>query len=232
MHGTMNLKFIVRFEWTSITTYGKKLSNTGQTRVEDYGLVCLNMKAARFSKTLWQIKSRHWGGTIRNMVTFAGTAVRISNLTLKKSPNDCYEGPYSNRHLLWCGPSSVVGIATGYGLGGPGIESRWGARLSVPVQTGPGAHPASCTMGTGSFPGVKSGRGVTLTPNPLLVPWSWKGRAIPLRPLWAVRPVQSLSACTSVHFTHFFICFDIKRSKSGGFWTVILKFVFLCCPSL
>ena len=40
------------------------------------------------------------------------------------------------------------------------------------VQTGPGAHPASCTMGTGSFPGVKSGRGLTLTPHPLLVPWS------------------------------------------------------------
>ena len=59
-------------------------------------------------------------------------------------------------------------------------------------------------MGTGSFPGVKSGRGVTLTPQPLLVPWSRKGRAIPLLPLWAVRPVQSLSACTSVHFTIFF----------------------------
>ena len=55
-------------------------------------------------------------------------------------------------------------------------------------------------MGTGSFPGVKSGRGVTLTPHPLLVPWSWKGRAIPLLPSWAVRPVQSLSACTRVHF--------------------------------
>jgi len=27
-------------------------------------------------------------------------------------------------------------------------------------------------MGTGSFPGVKNGRGVTLTPHPLLVPWS------------------------------------------------------------
>jgi len=50
-------------------------------------------------------------------------------------------------------PGSVVGIATGYGLDGPGIESRWGARFSTPVQTGPGAHPASCTMGTGSFPG-------------------------------------------------------------------------------
>ena len=34
------------------------------------------------------------------------------------------------------------------------------------VQTGPGAHPASCTMGTGFFSGVKSGRGVTLTPHP------------------------------------------------------------------
>jgi hypothetical protein len=29
-----------------------------------------------------------------------------------------------------------------------------GARFSAPVQTGHGAHPASYTMGTGSFPGV------------------------------------------------------------------------------
>ena len=61
-------------------------------------------------------------------------------------------------------------VCTGYELDGPGIESRWGARFSAPMQTGPGAHPASCTMGTGSFPEVKSGRGVTLTPHPLLVP--------------------------------------------------------------
>jgi len=40
-----------------------------------------------------------------------------------------------------------------------------GARFSAPVQTGPGAHPASYTMGTGSFPGVKrSGRGVDHAP--------------------------------------------------------------------
>jgi hypothetical protein len=101
------------------------------------------------------------------------------------------------------GPSSVICIATGYGLDGPGIESRWEARFSAPVHTGPGAHPASRTMNTGSFPGVKSGRGVTLTLHPLLVPWSWKSRAIPLLPIWAVRPVQSLSACTRVHFTLF-----------------------------
>jgi hypothetical protein len=45
-----------------------------------------------------------------------------------------------------------------------------GARFSAPVQTGPEAHPATCTMGTRSFPGVSCGRGVTLNPHPLLVP--------------------------------------------------------------
>jgi hypothetical protein len=35
------------------------------------------------------------------------------------------------------------------------------ARFFAPVQTGSGAHPAFCTMGIGSFPGVKRpGRGV------------------------------------------------------------------------
>ena len=81
-----------------------------------------------------------------------------------------------------CGPASAVGKATGYGLGGRGIESRWEARFSAPVHIDPGVHPASCTMGTGSFPGLKIVRGVTLTPQPLLVPWSRKGRAIPLLP--------------------------------------------------
>jgi len=51
------------------------------------------------------------------------------------------------------GRDSSVGIAIRYGLDGPGIECRWGARFSAPVQTGPAAHPTSCTIGTGSFPG-------------------------------------------------------------------------------
>jgi hypothetical protein len=74
----------------------------------------------------------------------------------------------SNYKNSWCCCCSVS-VATVYGLDGPGIESRWGARFFAQVQTGPGAHPASCTMGTGSFPGVESGRSVTLTPRPLLV---------------------------------------------------------------
>ena len=103
-----------------------------------------------------------------------------------------------------CGPGSSVAIATSYGLDGSGIESRLGTRFFAPVHTDPGAHPASCTMGTGSFPGVKSGQGVTLIPHSLLVPWSWKGKAVPLLPLWAVRPEQSLSACTGMTFTFTF----------------------------
>ena len=77
----------------------------------------------------------------------------------------------SGKYRSMCIPTSNPG----YGLDGLGIESRLGARFSAPVQTGPGAHPASCTMGTGSFPRVKSGRGVTLTPHPLLVPLVMKG---------------------------------------------------------
>ena len=59
--------------------------------------------------------------------------------------------------------NSSVGVATRYVLGAPGVEPRLGggSRFSVPVETGPRAHPTSCTMDTVSFPGVKRpGRGV------------------------------------------------------------------------
>jgi hypothetical protein len=63
------------------------------------------------------------------------------------------------------GRDSSVHIATCYGLDGPGIEFRCVARFSAPLQTGFGAHPASCTMGTRSFAGVKwPGRGVDHPP--------------------------------------------------------------------
>jgi hypothetical protein len=68
---------------------------------------------------------------------------------------------YINEEVLytrWEGHSNSVTLKGN--SHGPGIESRWGARFFAHVQTGPGAHPASCTMGTGSFPGVKRpGRG-------------------------------------------------------------------------
>jgi hypothetical protein len=59
--------------------------------------------------------------------------------------------------LVYCG----AGIAQLVYRLATGIESRWGGRFFVPVQTGPGAHPASSTMGSRSLPGVmRPGRGV------------------------------------------------------------------------
>jgi hypothetical protein len=56
-----------------------------------------------------------------------------------------------------------------------------GVRFFAHVQTGPGAHRASHTMGTESFPGLKQpGRGADHPP--LLVPSSRMSRAIPLPP--------------------------------------------------
>ena len=53
--------------------------------------------------------------------------------------------------LLQGGWDGVVGITTGYWLDGPGIESRRGKCCLHGFQNGPGNHPASCTMGTGSL---------------------------------------------------------------------------------
>ena len=69
------------------------------------------------------------------------------------------------------------------------------ARFSAPVQTGRGAHPASCTMGTEPFPG-KKWPGRDADPSPTSSAVVMKVRAIPLLPLWVVRPVQNLGACT------------------------------------
>jgi hypothetical protein len=73
---------------------------------------------------------------------------------------------------------SSVSIVSDYGLDDRAIGVRSPAGVkdfssSLCVQTGSGAHPASCTMGTGGpFPGAKRGRGVTLTTHPHLVPRS------------------------------------------------------------
>ena len=77
------------------------------------------------------------------------------------------------------GPGSSVGIATDYGLDGPG--SNLGVdEISRPSRPalGPTQPPVKWVHG------VKCGRGVLLTTHPLLVPRSWKSRAIPLANLW------------------------------------------------
>jgi len=64
-----------------------------------------------------------------------------------------------NKYLLekhnFCGPGSSVGVASDYGLDGPGYNPG-GGRDFLQVQTGPGVHPGYSTMGTESFPGVEA----------------------------------------------------------------------------
>jgi hypothetical protein len=45
--------------------------------------------------------------------------------------------------------TSPVGIATRFGLYDPGDRISVEARFSAPVQSGPGAHPGSYTVGIG-----------------------------------------------------------------------------------
>ena len=63
------------------------------------------------------------------------------------------------------GPGSVVGIATAYGLDGPGIESRWGEifRTSPDRPWGP---PSLLYNGYRVFPGGKVLSGRDADPSP------------------------------------------------------------------
>jgi hypothetical protein len=69
-------------------------------------------------------------------------------------------------------PGSSVGTATDYGLDGPGIEIRWGRDLPHLSRPALGSSQSPVKWVPGLSRGVESGRGVTLTPHPLLVPRS------------------------------------------------------------
>jgi len=77
---------------------------------------------------------------VRSGIPLTSLLIRRHGLQLGNSPSAIFNlGRYSS-----------VGIATRFG-----DRILLGARYSAPVQTGPGAHPASYTFGTGSFPEVK-----------------------------------------------------------------------------
>jgi hypothetical protein len=73
---------------------------------------------------------------------------------------------------------SGLDMRWGWTTGRSGFDPRQGQKIfssSLCVQTGFGAHPASCTMGTGGpFPG---GKAVILTTHPHLVPRSRMSRS-------------------------------------------------------
>ena len=54
------------------------------------------------------------------------------------------------------GRDSSVGIATRYGLYGPGIDSQWGVKFSAPVQTGRGPTQPPVQWMPGLCPGGRA----------------------------------------------------------------------------
>jgi len=76
----------------------------------------------------------------------------------------------------------------------------------------PWGPPSLLYNGYRVFPGSKQRPGRVAGPSSLLVPWSRKSKAIPLFPLWAIWPVQSLSACTRVHFSFTSVCIQLYTS--------------------
>jgi hypothetical protein len=105
--------------------------------------------------------------------------------------------------LPCCGSGSVVGIATGYGLDGPGIECRWRRDFPHLRSLGP---PSLLCNGYWVFPGGKErpvrDANQSLSSRAVVI----KSRAIRLLPLWTLRPLQSLSVSTRVHFTFTLPC--------------------------
>jgi len=71
---------------------------------------------------------------------------------------------YFFNEVIFCRTLNGLGQLSQYSywlwVGRSGNRIPVGSRFSSPVKTGPGAHPASCTMGTGALSQGQSGRGV------------------------------------------------------------------------
>ena len=145
-----------------------------------------------------------------------------SHISYTREPGDKIMMDY----LSDSGPGSVVGIAAGYGLDGPGIECR--CRRDFPHLSRPALEATQPPVQW--VPGLSRGVGGKEWPG-READTSYSSSAvgherveyIPLLPLWTVRPVQSLSACTGVQFT-FFLFIYLTANHRTSISTVPSKF--------
>ena len=80
-------------------------------------------------------------------------------------PDVCLLAKYLSAFCSPCGPGSTVGIATGYGLDGPGIEFRWGEILCT-CPDRPWSPPSLLYNEYRVFPGSKERPGRDADPAP------------------------------------------------------------------
>ena len=107
--------------------------------------------------------------SLKTLRQVSASFARDNSVTIWRSQHMCQRvsvlvtSGHNNLICSGCYPvriDSSVGIAMRYGLNGPGIESLWegGRDIPHPFRPALGAHPASYTMGTGTFLGVKQPR--------------------------------------------------------------------------
>jgi hypothetical protein len=132
--------------------------------LESVTVLIVNRQCRKTHRTL--IINRRRDGIVGIVVGY-GLKVRVTVVRFRTEATDLL----TISIFIWvlrgsvCGPGSSVGIATELRDGRSGDRIPVGARFFAHVQTGPGAHPASCTMGTGYFRGVRRpGRGADHPP--------------------------------------------------------------------
>jgi hypothetical protein len=158
------------------------------------------------------------------LVTVSYTGHNLGRLSTEGS----YYGPhnsissydlYSTKHVyfhfvhLLDEPGSSVSIVSGYGLDGRTIEVQSPAEAkdfssNLCVQTGSGAHPASCTIGTGGK--ARPGRNADLSPH--LVPRSRMSRS------YTSSPPSAFVACSATAFTYLLSRSRLCHYSVGGAW--------------
>jgi hypothetical protein len=113
------------------------------------------------------------------------------------------------------------GAGGGGGGGCTGGGGGGGARFSAPVQTGPGTHPASWTMGTGSFPGGKERPRLDADPSPASSAVSHERLELyhysPYGPYGLYRASVPVQGCTLLYLFTLFIrdLFDSSFHNTG-----------------
>ena len=121
--------------------------------------------------------------------------------------------------LQHCGPGSVVGIATGYKLDGPGIESRRG-KIFCTCSDRPWGPPSLLYNGYRVFPGGKERLGRDTDPSPPSNAVGHERVELYLySPYGPYGLYRAYSACTRVTFTfttaviYFSKCFSYQNSS-------------------
>jgi len=105
-------------------------------------------------KEMGSIKRTGIGEMLRNK--FAAEAAEMASLGREScrwvAIIDSCDLYFLLMYFIYCGPGSSVGIATGYGLNGPGIESRWGDEIFRTCPDRPWGPPSLLYNGYRVFP--------------------------------------------------------------------------------